>query len=82
MFRFLELHRKDLQKKTLIAPYQRAYKGISDNLSPYIIINYISFLRFEDVIKIAKQNDIKIRGYVSCVMGCPYDGDIDPLKVR
>lgn len=25
----------------------------------------------------AKENDIKVRGYVSCVMGCPYQGDID-----
>lgn len=29
----------------------------------------------------AKENKIKIRGYVSCVMGCPYEGDIDPNKV-
>ena len=25
----------------------------------------------------AKENDIKVRGYVSTVMGCPYQGDID-----
>jgi hydroxymethylglutaryl-CoA lyase len=30
---------------------------------------------------IAKENDIKVRGYVSCVMGCPYQGDIDPIIV-
>ena len=23
-----------------------------------------------------------IRGYVSCVMGCPYEGDVDPKKVN
>jgi hydroxymethylglutaryl-CoA lyase len=34
--------------------------------------------RFEDVIAIAKKEDIKVRGYVSCVMGCPYEGEIDP----
>ena len=31
--------------------------------------------------KIAKENDIKVRGYVSCVMGCPYQGEIDPIIV-
>ena len=26
---------------------------------------------------LAKENHTKVRGYVSCVMGCPYQGDID-----
>jgi hydroxymethylglutaryl-CoA lyase len=38
--------------------------------------------RFEDVIAIAKKENIKVRGYVSCVMGCPYEGDIDPQLVN
>ena len=25
----------------------------------------------------AKANNIRVRGYVSCVMGCPYQGDVD-----
>ena len=29
----------------------------------------------------ARANDIKVRGYVSCVMGCPYQGEIDPQIV-
>jgi hydroxymethylglutaryl-CoA lyase len=40
-----------------------------------------SFERFKDVVQIAKERQIKIRGYVSCVMGCPYDGDIQPKVV-
>lgn len=40
-----------------------------------------SLLRFIPVIELAKQNNIKVRGYVSCVLGCPYEGDIDPNKV-
>lgn len=32
--------------------------------------------------KIAEENNIKVRGYISCVMGCPYEGDIDPIKVN
>lgn len=31
---------------------------------------------------VAKENDIRVRGYVSCVMGCPYQGDIDPALVN
>jgi len=31
-----------------------------------------SIKRFEVVMDMAKEHDIKVRGYVSCVMGCPY----------
>jgi hydroxymethylglutaryl-CoA lyase len=32
--------------------------------------------------KVALAKDIKVRGYISCVMGCPYEGDnIDPQLV-
>lgn len=40
-----------------------------------------SLERFEPVVKTALENDIKVRGYVSCVMGCPYEGEISPDKV-
>ena len=33
--------------------------------------------RFMDVMDFAKANNIRVRGYVSCVMGCPYQGDVD-----
>lgn len=37
--------------------------------------------KIRDVIDIATGNKLKIRGYVSCVVGCPYDGHIAPSKV-
>ncbi|KAI8899535.1 hydroxymethylglutaryl-CoA lyase-like protein [Globomyces pollinis-pini] len=40
-----------------------------------------SLQRFEPVIKTALENNIKVRGYVSTVVGCPYEGNIDPKKV-
>ena len=40
-----------------------------------------SIERFVPVIEAAKAHDIKVRGYVSCVVGCPYEGDVDPVKV-
>lgn len=35
-----------------------------------------SIARFAEIIQIAKQHHIKVRGYVSCVLGCPYEGEI------
>lgn len=35
-----------------------------------------SFERFAPIIQAAKENNIKVRGYVSCVAGCPYEGKI------
>ena len=40
-----------------------------------------SIERFLPVIEKAKAHNIPVRGYVSCVVGCPYEGAIDPLKV-
>ncbi|XP_065165379.1 hydroxymethylglutaryl-CoA lyase, mitochondrial [Atheta coriaria] len=38
-------------------------------------------LRIKDVMDAAKLKGLKIRGYVSCVVGCPYDGAIKPSAV-
>ena len=40
-----------------------------------------SLERFVPVMDAARANDIRVRGYVSCVLGCPYDGAIDPKQV-
>lgn len=40
-----------------------------------------SLQRFEPIMQQAKLDGIKVRGYVSCVLGCPYEGDIDVAKV-
>ena len=40
-----------------------------------------SFEKFADVMSAAKANDIKVRGYVSCMVDCPYEGAIDPKQV-
>jgi len=37
--------------------------------------------KFRELCKEAIKNGIKVRGYVSCVIACPYDGWIDPVKV-
>lgn len=40
-----------------------------------------SFEKFADVMNAAKANNIKVRGYVSCMVDCPYEGAIDPQQV-
>lgn len=40
-----------------------------------------SLARFEPIVSAAKKANIRVRGYVSCVVGCPYDGYIEPEKV-
>jgi len=40
-----------------------------------------SLERFRPVVEAAKASGIKVRGYISCVVGCPYEGAIAPQKV-
>ncbi|WP_119153670.1 hydroxymethylglutaryl-CoA lyase [Caldimonas tepidiphila] len=37
-----------------------------------------SITRFEPILLDARQRGVRVRGYVSCVVGCPYEGAIDP----
>jgi len=41
-----------------------------------------SLERARPVFEAAKAHGVRVRGYVSCVLGCPYEGEIDPAKVR
>ena len=40
-----------------------------------------SIERFKPVIALAKTHHIPIRAYISCALGCPYEGYIEPSKV-
>lgn len=40
-----------------------------------------SLARFAPLMEVARANGVQVRGYVSCVLGCPYEGDIDPMHV-
>ncbi len=39
-----------------------------------------SLQRFEPVVSAASALEIPVRGYVSCVVGCPYEGAVDPAQ--
>lgn len=40
-----------------------------------------SLERFVPLMDAAKQQGIRVRGYVSCVLGCPYEGEVAPAQV-
>jgi hydroxymethylglutaryl-CoA lyase len=40
-----------------------------------------SIERFKPVLARAKADGVRVRGYVSCVLGCPFDGEIKPQAV-
>lgn len=40
-----------------------------------------SIRRFEPVVAAARESGLAVRGYISCVVRCPFEGDIAPDKV-
>ncbi|MEX5553930.1 MULTISPECIES: hydroxymethylglutaryl-CoA lyase [Pseudomonas] len=40
-----------------------------------------SLERFAPIMAAARQHGVSVRGYVSCVLGCPYEGEIAPEQV-
>ncbi|CAG0983954.1 hydroxymethylglutaryl-CoA lyase [Rhodocyclaceae bacterium] len=40
-----------------------------------------SLERFRPVAEAARSHNIRVRGYVSCVLGCPYQGEVRPAAV-
>jgi hydroxymethylglutaryl-CoA lyase len=40
-----------------------------------------SLERARPIFAAAKAHGIRVRGYISCVLGCPYEGEVDPRKV-
>ncbi len=40
-----------------------------------------SLERFRPVVEKAKSDGVRVRGFVSVVLGCPFEGEVDPRKV-
>ena len=40
-----------------------------------------SIERFRPVLEAAQKNNVRVRGYISCVMGCPYQGEVSVTDV-
>ena len=62
-----------------VAVFGAATEGFSRNNINCSIAE--SLERFAPVCEAARERDIRVRGYVSCVVGCPYEGEVDPKKV-
>lgn len=41
-----------------------------------------SVKRIEEIMQVAKAHSLRVRAYLSCVLGCPYEGEMQPEKVR
>jgi hydroxymethylglutaryl-CoA lyase len=64
---------------TEVAVFAAASEGFSQKNINCSIDESID--RFLPVLDAAKHQGVKVRGYVSCVVACPYDGDIAPQQV-
>lgn len=51
-----------------------SYKNINCSIAE-------SLKRFENVLEYAQQHSILVRAYISCVLGCPFEGEIRPEEV-
>ncbi|TLP67749.1 hydroxymethylglutaryl-CoA lyase [Parasedimentitalea maritima] len=62
-----------------IAVFASASEGFSQaNINASIAE---SIERFEPILEAARHIDLPVRGYISCVTDCPYDGAVAPEKV-
>ena len=64
---------------TEVAVFAAASEGFSQKNINCSIAESIE--RFEPVFDAAQRDGVKVRGYVSCVVACPYDGATPPEKV-
>jgi hydroxymethylglutaryl-CoA lyase len=63
----------------VIAVFGSASEGFSRANINCSVVESIE--RFKPVIARARADGIKVRGYISCVLGCPYDGEVKPQAV-
>jgi len=92
------IRRKDNIHYIVLTPNQRGYDGAiaadADEIAIFAAatetfsqknINCTieeSLARFEPVLAQAHARNLPVRGYISCVVGCPYEGDVSPQAVK
>ncbi len=62
-----------------VAVFASASEGFSQHNINCSIAESIQ--RFTELIALARQDDMPVRGYVSCVVACPYEGVVQPEAV-
>ena len=94
---FAGITRKDTITYAALTPNMRGFEGaVEANANEVAIFGAASesfsqknincsvaesIERFRPVMDAAKEKGLTVRGYVSCVVGCPYEGDIAAEKV-
>ena len=94
---FKEILRKDGVKYTALTPNLKGFENAMnvkvDEIAVFAAASETfsqknvncsiaeSLERFEDIFKKARQKKIPVRGYVSCIVECPYEGTVRPEKV-
>ena len=94
---FQEILRKDGVKYTALTPNLKGFENAMnvkvDEIAVFAAASETfsqknvncsiaeSLERFVDIFKKAKQKKIPVRGYVSCIVECPYEGTVKPEKV-
>ncbi len=63
----------------VIAVFAAASEGFSRANINCSIVESVE--RFKPVIARARADGIRVRGYISCVIGCPYEGEVKPQAV-
>lgn len=92
-----QIQRKDGVVYSALTPNIRGYQGAIDANADTVAIFAsasesfslknincditTSVDRFSAVVELAKKDNIPVRGYVSCVLGCPYEGEVAPQAV-
>ncbi len=64
---------------TEVAVFTAASESFSEKNTNATIAQTLE--RFQPIMECAKADQVKVRGYISCVLGCPYQGKIDPADV-
>ena len=94
---FQEISRKDGVKYTALTPnlkgFENAVDAQVDEIAVFAAASETfsqknvncsikeSLERFQDIFKQASKKKMPVRGYVSCIVECPYEGKVSPKKV-
>ena len=73
---FIDALEADVEEVAVFAAASEAFSQKNINCSIAESID-----RFKPVFESAQKHNIRIRGYVSCALGCPYEGEVTPAVV-
>jgi hydroxymethylglutaryl-CoA lyase len=91
------IHRKPGVRYPVLTPNMKGFEGArnarADEVAVFVAASESfsrknincsvgeSLERAQPIFSAARESGIRVRGYISCVLGCPFEGDVDPRKV-